>query len=336
MCESRSTAAVATRTTCDTRWRLLALAKWAKVRSRARSRRLVARRLRLRSTIPQCCRRRCRSDRDVASSRHPCPTIESADILLAIKEAVDTDTTQAVPADGCREHPYGTKIHDALTCRTENITLWPLAQNEIEGSASNFVDRLSRRPRRPRRARLGEVRGLSTARCYPEHGLPHCWDWRSCSPRHLPSRARRLPVRRSPRRRAHRRASAASRHPVTALTIDGSSSCTLRPDEPASSVSPAATSVTAVTHTEDTRRSTRPALGRSARVSAPAIAVEALFSRRGTTHARLVAWADLATRPLRGTVPGPEIDSSRITNRRSGLRDFKASATVHTATTRRW
>lgn len=67
----------------------------------------------------------------------------SEPLLLAIKEAVDRDTTPGqFLLTGSANILTAPRIHEALTGRTEIITLWPLAQSEIERSQVNFVDRL--------------------------------------------------------------------------------------------------------------------------------------------------------------------------------------------------
>jgi predicted AAA+ superfamily ATPase len=67
----------------------------------------------------------------------------SQDLLLAIKEAVDVDTSAGqFLLTGSANLLTAPSIHEALTGRTEIVTLWPLAQSEIERSRENFVDRL--------------------------------------------------------------------------------------------------------------------------------------------------------------------------------------------------
>lgn len=66
-----------------------------------------------------------------------------ADLLLAIKGAVDEDKTPGrFLLTGSANVLTNRKVKDALTGRIEIITLWPLAQSEIEGSSTNFVDAL--------------------------------------------------------------------------------------------------------------------------------------------------------------------------------------------------
>lgn len=65
------------------------------------------------------------------------------DLLLAIKRAVDRDLTPGrFLLTGSANLLTARKVKDALTGRMETIPLWPLAQSEIHGSTSNFVDAL--------------------------------------------------------------------------------------------------------------------------------------------------------------------------------------------------
>jgi uncharacterized protein len=67
----------------------------------------------------------------------------SADLLLAIKAAVDEDLSPGqFLLTGSANVLRNKKVSDALTGRIEMIQLWPLAQAEIEGSSRNFVDGL--------------------------------------------------------------------------------------------------------------------------------------------------------------------------------------------------
>jgi uncharacterized protein len=67
----------------------------------------------------------------------------SQDLLLAIKEAVDLDTSPGqFLLTGSANILTAPLIYEALTGRTEIVTLWPLSQSEIEGTRSNLVDRL--------------------------------------------------------------------------------------------------------------------------------------------------------------------------------------------------
>jgi uncharacterized protein len=64
-------------------------------------------------------------------------------LLLAIKEAVDKDTSPGqFLLTGSANILTAPRIHEALTGRTEIIRLWPLSQGEIERSRANVVDRL--------------------------------------------------------------------------------------------------------------------------------------------------------------------------------------------------
>jgi predicted AAA+ superfamily ATPase len=65
------------------------------------------------------------------------------DLLLAIKGAVDADETPGqFLLTGSANVLTNRKVQDALTGRIEIITLRPLSQSEIEGSAGNIVDSL--------------------------------------------------------------------------------------------------------------------------------------------------------------------------------------------------
>ena len=67
----------------------------------------------------------------------------SGPLLLAIKEAVDKDTSPGqFLLTGSANILTAPKIHDALTGRTEIVRLWPFSQGEIERSRANLVDRL--------------------------------------------------------------------------------------------------------------------------------------------------------------------------------------------------
>lgn len=82
----------------------------------------------------------------VASLRRPVVLDEvqrSEALLLAIKEAVDRDTSPGqFLLTGSANILTAPKIHEALTGRTEIISLWPFSQSEIERSEANLVDRL--------------------------------------------------------------------------------------------------------------------------------------------------------------------------------------------------
>lgn len=65
------------------------------------------------------------------------------DLLLAIKRAVDRDTTPGrFLLTGSANLLTAHKVKDALTGRMETVRLWPLSQSEIHEGASNFVDAL--------------------------------------------------------------------------------------------------------------------------------------------------------------------------------------------------
>jgi predicted AAA+ superfamily ATPase len=65
------------------------------------------------------------------------------DLLLAIKDAVDRDTRPGrFLLTGSANIRTARTVKDALTGRMETIPLWPLAQSEIAGSATNMVDAL--------------------------------------------------------------------------------------------------------------------------------------------------------------------------------------------------
>jgi predicted AAA+ superfamily ATPase len=65
------------------------------------------------------------------------------DLLLAVKSAVDKDKTPGqFFLTGSANVLASRKVLDALTGRVEVVTLWPLAQSEIEESRRNFVDSL--------------------------------------------------------------------------------------------------------------------------------------------------------------------------------------------------
>jgi uncharacterized protein len=65
------------------------------------------------------------------------------DLLLAIKDAVDRDTSPGrFLLTGSANILTARTIKDALTGRMETIPLWPLAQSEINASTTNLVDAL--------------------------------------------------------------------------------------------------------------------------------------------------------------------------------------------------
>jgi predicted AAA+ superfamily ATPase len=65
------------------------------------------------------------------------------DLLLAIKDAVDRDSTPGrFLLTGSANVVTSRRVKDALTGRMEMIRLWPLAQSEIRGATGNFIDSL--------------------------------------------------------------------------------------------------------------------------------------------------------------------------------------------------
>lgn len=67
------------------------------------------------------------------------------ELLLAIKSAVDEDLSPGqFLLTGSANLFRSRKVLDALTGRIEIVTLWPLAQAEIEKGSANFVDALFR------------------------------------------------------------------------------------------------------------------------------------------------------------------------------------------------
>jgi len=65
------------------------------------------------------------------------------DLVLAIKSVVDRDMSPGqFLLTGSANLLRNPRVLDALTGRAAIVTLWPLAQSEIEGSVSNFVDAL--------------------------------------------------------------------------------------------------------------------------------------------------------------------------------------------------
>lgn len=79
------------------------------------------------------------------------------DLLLAIKDHVDIDQRPGrFLLTGSANILTAPKIYEALTGRTEIISLWPLSQAEIEGSEANFIDVLfAGSPRDVRGATVG-------------------------------------------------------------------------------------------------------------------------------------------------------------------------------------
>jgi uncharacterized protein len=82
----------------------------------------------------------------IAGMRRPAIIDEvqrAPDLLLAIKRAVDRDATPGrFLLTGSANLLTAHKVKDALTGRMETVRLWPLAQSEIQGGTSNFVDAL--------------------------------------------------------------------------------------------------------------------------------------------------------------------------------------------------
>jgi predicted AAA+ superfamily ATPase len=65
------------------------------------------------------------------------------DLLLAIKQAVDRDTSPGrFLLTGSANVLTNRRVKDALTGRMELIRLWPLSQSEVHGSHDNVVDAL--------------------------------------------------------------------------------------------------------------------------------------------------------------------------------------------------
>jgi predicted AAA+ superfamily ATPase len=97
------------------------------------------------------------------------------DLLLAIKSAVDRDKAPGqFFLTGSANVLASRKVLDALTGRVEVVTLWPLAQSEIEGSKRNFVDSLfAGTPPEVEDAPVGReaLVGRLTAGGYPEARL---------------------------------------------------------------------------------------------------------------------------------------------------------------------
>lgn len=93
-------------------------------------------------------------------------------LMLAIKRAVDREQRPGqFLLSGSANLLSSRKITEALTGRIELIHLWPLAQSEIAGATSNFVDALfAASPPRVRRATVGReaFAALVAAGGYPE------------------------------------------------------------------------------------------------------------------------------------------------------------------------
>ena len=65
------------------------------------------------------------------------------DLLLALKRAVDADTTPGrFVITGSANVLASRRIHDALPGRIDRVDMWPLAQSEIRGGTLNVVDEL--------------------------------------------------------------------------------------------------------------------------------------------------------------------------------------------------
>jgi predicted AAA+ superfamily ATPase len=65
------------------------------------------------------------------------------DLLLALKQAVDADTTPGrFLITGSANVLASKRVKDALPGRIDRVQMWPLAQSEINGGQLNFVDEL--------------------------------------------------------------------------------------------------------------------------------------------------------------------------------------------------
>jgi predicted AAA+ superfamily ATPase len=97
------------------------------------------------------------------------------DLLLAIKDDVDRDTTPGrYLLTGSTNLLASKRINDALTGRIETVRLWPLAQTEINGGTVNFIDALyAAAPPGVTGAPVGRaaLKGFLTAGGYPEARL---------------------------------------------------------------------------------------------------------------------------------------------------------------------
>lgn len=97
------------------------------------------------------------------------------DLLLAIKDDVDRDTTPGrFLLTGSTNLLASTRIKDALTGRIETVRLWPLSQTEIHGGTVNFVDMLhAAKPPVVTAAPVGRsaLEGFIVAGGYPEARL---------------------------------------------------------------------------------------------------------------------------------------------------------------------
>jgi predicted AAA+ superfamily ATPase len=82
----------------------------------------------------------------------------TSDLLLAIKTLLDDDETPGqFLLTGSANVVRNKKVEDALTGRIELVTLWPLAQAEIERSSTNIVDALFASPAPPLDAKRSRV-----------------------------------------------------------------------------------------------------------------------------------------------------------------------------------
>jgi predicted AAA+ superfamily ATPase len=99
------------------------------------------------------------------------------DLLLAIKDDVDRDTTAGrYLLTGSTNLLASKRINDALTGRIETVRLWPLAQTEIHGGTVNFIDALrAAAPPTVAGAPVGRaaLEGYLSAGGYPEARLRH-------------------------------------------------------------------------------------------------------------------------------------------------------------------
>jgi predicted AAA+ superfamily ATPase len=97
------------------------------------------------------------------------------DLLLAIKDDVDRDTTPGrYLLTGSTNLLASKRINDALTGRIETVRLWPLEQTEIHGGSVNFVDALhAATPPTVTDAPVGRaaLQGFLSAGGYPEARL---------------------------------------------------------------------------------------------------------------------------------------------------------------------
>jgi hypothetical protein len=97
------------------------------------------------------------------------------DLLLALKQAVDRDTTPGrFFITGSADILASRKVKDALPGRIDRVQMWPLSRTEIEGGTMNVVDELLEgRPPQVTGAEVGH-RAFSAVVCeggYPEARL---------------------------------------------------------------------------------------------------------------------------------------------------------------------